>query len=418
MSQYADTASLDALFKKRYDASGIKKLVPDNAVLTKLIPFSKQEKLGRSFVMPVILSNSHGSTVIADGDGVVTLNNSVAMATKQAEVTDCMVVLRQAVEYSALLKAAGKGDAAFGGAMDTVVESMVSSATDIMEKLMLYGQAGMGIADTSANVDATHTVLTLTAASWADGIWAGMEGCSLDLYDGSTKKNTNAALVITAIDSDNYKITISGNSTDISTIDTFLGSGNLDIYFTGYYGKEFAGLNKIITNTGSLFGIDASAYSLWKGNTYSAGSAALTLAKILSAVAKGVVRGGLKDCIVLVHPSSFNNLNSSESSLRHYVGNEQEAINGFEALTYYSSNGKIRIVPSNICKRGEAFVFDHRKVRRVGADEISFERPGTGGKIFMEVPDKNAVETRLTFSQAVLMEQPAQAVKITNIVPS
>ncbi len=67
-------------------------------------------------------------------------------------------------------------------------------------------------------------------------------------------------------------------------------SGNVDpenaaadiIYFKGSYNKEFAGLHKIITNSGTIFNIDASEFDLFKGNEISVGTNAHSGAAFVS----------------------------------------------------------------------------------------------------------------------------------------
>jgi hypothetical protein len=416
MSQFNSTSTLDGLFKKIY-GQDILKLVPDAALLTKLIPFKDSEKLGKNYSVPVVLSNEQGITVLASGDGVQTLNDSVALTSKEATVSDCQLYLRAALDYETLNKASQKGDKAFRGAMDVVVENMMESATKRLEVMMLYGQSGLGkFSSTGAT---TTRTFTFTAATWAPGIWAGMENAALDVYNGSTKINTNAQILVTGVDFDSKAITVSGNATDLTACDA--SANAYDVYFKGQYGKEMAGLDKIITNTGSLFGIDASAYSLWKGNSHSAGSAALTMAKVLSAASKAVAKGGLKgDAIVMVSPVTWQNLNSDQASLRKYDDSYSESKfeNGVEAIVFHGVSGRLEVIANPICKEGEAFIFPKKKVKRIGSNDISFELPGKPGQIFMHVPDKNAAEIRLTAGQALFVEAPAQCVKITAIVNS
>jgi hypothetical protein len=415
MAQFNSTSTLDGLFKKVYGES-ILKLVPDSALLTKMIQFKESEKIGKNYSVPVVLSNEQGITVLASGDGVQTLNDSVALTSKEATVSDCQVILRSAIDYESLNKAAGKGDKAFRSAMDVVVENMMESATKRLEVMMVYGQSGLGkFASTGSS---TTRTFTFTAATWAPGIWAGMEGAVIDVYNSSTKINTNAQILITSVDFDTKAIVVSGNATDLTACDA--SANNYDLYFKGHYNKEMVGLDKIITNSASLFGIDASAYSLWKGNSHSAASGALTMAKVLSAASKGVAKGGLKgDAIVMVSPVTWQNLNSDQAALRKYDASfEKEAENGFEAIVYHGVNGRLKVIANPIVKEGEGFIFPEKKVKRIGSNDISFELPGKQGQIFLHLQDKNACELRLTAGQALFVEAPAQCVKITAIVNS
>src|SRR5581483_4286645 len=143
---------------------------------------------------------------------------------------------------------------------------------------------GIGVTSSSANASSTSTVVTLTAASWATGIWAGMENCPLNFFKQSdsslVSSGTDAVFTISSIDVDNRKLTLTGSAAGIAALDTAILAGACDIFFdtartdaTTF--NEMVGINKIITNTGTLFNISASTYNLWKGNTYDVGSASL-----------------------------------------------------------------------------------------------------------------------------------------------
>lgn len=418
MAQATTTSTLDGFFKTVYGDKHID-AVPENLFLVKNIDFREAEKIGSKFSVPVLLSREHGVTYLAAGDGVQTLNDSIAAVSKKAEVDGAQIIMRGQIDYEAAAKAT-TSKAAFHNTTELLVQNLIDSSSNRLEIMFLYGQAGLGVADTSVNTNATTTVLQLTTASWAVGIWAGMEGAAIDLYNGASKLNANAACFISVVDVENRKLTITGNATDISDIDTHLASGNADIFFRGAYGKECIGLDKIMTNTSSQFGIDASAYSLWKASTYSCGSAALTMAKVLSAVGKAVGRGLRQDVVVLVSPVTWQNLNSDQAALRKYDSSysASKAESGFEAIVYHGQNGKIEVLSHAMVKEGEGFIFPKKTLKRVGAQDLSFKTPGREGEIFLHLQDKNAYELRIYGNQALFCEAPAKCVKLTGIVNS
>lgn len=405
MAQVNTISTLNGLFKTVY-ADEIKKLQPENTVLQNIVKFRESEKLGKSFSVPVILSSEQGVTYSAAGDGAVSLNASVSATMKEALIDGANIFLRGQIEQEAISKAAVKGERAFQNATQLMVENLMDSAARRLEIAMMYGQSGLA---TVASL--SGQVITITTGQFASGIWAGMEGATIDVYTsgGSVRQ---AGLVISSVDLDNRAITVTGTTTGIVSTDK--------IYFKGSYGKEMVGLDKIITNTGSLFGIDASAYALWAGSTYSAGSAALTMAKVLSAVSKAVAKGGLmnEDVVCLVNPLTWSNLNSDQAALRQYVDKDSKAQNGFEAIEYRGQSGKISVISSNIVKEGEAFIFPPKRLKRVGSQEFSFSPPGHDGSYLFPVPDMNAYELRLFANQSLFCETPAKCVKITGIVNS
>lgn len=395
-------ATMDGLFKSIYGDSQIK-LVPESNVILNLIKFRQSEKLGKDYKVPVLLANEQGATYLASGDGVVSLNSAVAMTQKEAVVNGAQLIMRGALDMESMSKAASAGKAAFKDATQLLVENLTDSASKRLELMFLYGRSGLG---TVASL--SSQVITLTAASFAMGIWAGMEGAAIDVYtSGGSVRQAN--LTITSVDLDNRTLTVSGTTTGIVSTDV--------IYFKGAYGKECYGLDAIITNSSSMFGIDASAYALWKGNTYSAGSAALTMAKVLSAVSKAIGKGGLnEEVVVLVNPDTWNNLNADQSALRQYINADNEAKNGFEAITYKGPSGKINVIAHSYVKAGEAFVLPPKRIKRVGAQDLSFANPT--GEVFYPVADKNAYECKIYGNQSIFVETPAKCTKITGIVNS
>lgn len=421
MAQYISPSELDGLFKEVYGDS-VEQLVPDNAVLIKRIKFREAEKIGDSFHQPVVLSHSHGVTYAAANAGAYSLNDHVALTVKDASVQGSQMTLREAIGYDSLSKAKGGNKKAFQGATELVLATMAESISKRLEIAMLYGQSatGIGEASSSSNTNSTTTVVTMKTAEWADGIWSGMENAKLDAYDSDDDShvNTNAPLVVSSVDLDARTITLTGNSTDIAALDTDLAAGDAYFHFYGAKGAEMAGLDKIITNTGSLFGIDAGSFNLWKGSSYGAGSAALTMAKVFSAVSKAVVRGLNQDAVLLVNPKTFSNLMDDQADLTRYSGGSREAKNGFQTIKFMAQNGVVEVVPHNMVKEGEAFLIPEKKVRRIGASEVTFKRPGLEDRIFFDLPDRNGVELRCYADQAIFIECPAQAVKITAITNS
>lgn len=416
MAQTNTTSTLDGFFKVIYGDKHID-AVPENLYLVKNVDFREAEKIGSKFSVPVLLSREHGVTYLASGDGVTTLNDSIAAVSKKAEVDGAQIIMRGQIDYEAAAKAQSS-KAAFMNTTELLVQNLIDSSSNRLEIMFLYGQSGLGAATSSVNTNATTTVLQLTTASWAVGIWAGMEGAAIDLYDGTSKLNANAACFISVVDVENRKLTITGNATDIADIDTLVATAaDASIFFRGAYGKECIGLDKIMTNTSSQFGIDASAYSLWKASTYAVGGA-LTMAKVLSAVGKAVGRGLRQDVVVLVSPLTWQNLNSDQAALRKYDSSysSSKAESGFEAIVYHGQNGKIEVLSHAMVKEGEGFIFPKKALKRVGAQDLSFKTPGREGEIFLHLPDKNAYELRIYGNQALFCEAPAKCVKLTGIV--
>ena len=421
MAEHATVAQLDGLFKHVY-AKNLQKLVPEAALLTKMIRFVEREREpGNKYNQPVNLSYEHGATYAGVNAGAFTLNSSIALTDKEAQVDGNQFVLRSCIPYDSAAKASNNKKA-FLRATEHVVENMMESTTKRLELTLLYGQStnGLGQPASSANVDATHTVITIATGQWATAIWAGMENAEIDVLDAGTVINTTGAVTIDSVDFDNRAITVSAAAGDITAIDGTTFDTSDAIVFRGANGNEMAGLDKIITNTGTLFGISATDFALWKGQTSSAASADLTFGKVNKGLAKAVALGLDSQVDLFVNPETWGNLNDDLAALRTFDTSFKPGMGtlGNEAITYHSQNGIIKIHSHRFVKEGEAYALPLSKALRIGATDTTFNNPGKGGEFFRELDDKAGFELRNYWNQALFIRCPARCVKFTNIVNS
>lgn len=422
-----NTTDLTGLFKEVY-GDEVVNLVPDTSIITKMVPFAPKEKqLGNKYHQPVIVYQEHGVTYAAPDSGAFDLNVPISMKTQDAVVVGYQMVLRSALSYEAAAKAASSKNA-FKSATELQVENMLESLGKRLELQLLYGQTGLGnvnaISNYSGAGDLTVTV-TFASGTWAAGIWAGSENSTIEFFNAASGAKIGAApFVIVAVDTDNKALAITGAAGDITALNGVItGPGSADVYFAGSRTgasafSEMAGLDKITTNAGSLFGIDASQYNLWKGNTFAAGASALTFAKLQSAVAKAQARGLSEDVDVLVNPATWANLNNDQAALRKYDStySTAKATNGSKVLEFYTQSGVMKIQSHIYVKEGEAFVLPFSRVKRIGAQDISFKTPGQGDQIFRQLDTQAGFEYRLYTNQAIVCETPARMVKVTGIV--
>ena len=401
--------TLNGLFKEVY-GDDIAMLVPDGTKLQKEVPFvTKQKELGNQYHQPVLLAYDHGFTFAGASAGAFTLNDTVAGVMKDASVTGSQIVLRAQLDYEAAARAS-RGRNAFVDATQLLFESMQKSMRKRLEVELLYGKKGLA---TVASYSAP--TITVTTSEWAPGIWAGMEGASIDVYNGTTKRGTG---VISSIDLDARTITL---------VATVSGTAGGDIlYYAGAAvdgsgpDNEMAGVHQILSNTGTLFGVSASTYTLWKASSYAAGSAALSQAKINAAVAKAVAKGLDDDVILMVNPSTWGNLLTDQAALVRNKGQEIKnvVVNGAKSIEFFSQNGKIEVIPSIYVKEGMAFGLQKDTWKRIGAQDVSFKTPSMGDNIFLHIPTKAGFEIRCYTNQAIFSEAPGRNFLITGIVNS
>jgi hypothetical protein len=311
-------------------------------------------------------------------------------------------------------------------ATELMFENMMESFRKRVEIMMLYGQStnGIGLVASSTNQSATNTRMTIVLAEFAAGIWAGGKGMNLDAYqsNGTTKINSNATLTVSSVDLDNRYVFVDGNSTDIAALDTYVAANPnvTKLYFQGANTTEAAGIDKIITNTGTLFNISAATYTdLWKGVSYSAGSAALTFGKALRGLSNAVARGLAEKVLLIVNPLTWSNLNDDLAALRRFPDREGgKFVQGAESIQYYYMGGIVEIAPHIFVKQGEAFALPPKRMVRPGAVDVTFNIPGMGEQMFTLLSGSAGFEVRAYTDQALICETPARMVKFTNIVNS
>ena len=418
MAQYNTTSTADGILKEIY-ADGIVNLLPESAVLTKLIPFNSAKKIGKTYNQPVRLTGEHGITF--SSSGVATLNTAVAQTIGNAAVPAFELFLRSQLSYDLVMQA-DSDRKSFENVADLLVTGMLEDATRYTEIELLYGGDGIGTTSSSANTNATTTVATFTTASWADGIWSGMEGQVIEFYDSTNtivSSGANADFIVSAVNPDSRTVTFTGTAAGITALDTAIAAGACDAYFNGSNGNEMSGLKAILTNTGTLFGLSATTYSLWRGNTYSASSAALNFGKLNSAISRAVARGLNEAACLIVNPKTWHNLNSNEAALRMYDSSYKKTVaeNGVEKLSYHGSNGVVEVYPHNICKEGDAFLFPKKKIQRIGSQDWAFmPADGDNERLLWNVPDVTAYELRVATGQSLFLETPARGVYVNEIV--
>jgi hypothetical protein len=407
MAAYTGANTLDTLnglFKEVY-SKDIADLIPDGIKILQNIPFAKKDaSLGNFYHQPVILGQEHGVTFAASGDDAFALEAPVAGQLKDATVRGTQLVLRSVLGYASASRSAEGGAKAFKQATKYLVGNMLRSVMKKLEIEMLYGQVGYA---TLAAASATN-VITIPDAQWAPGIWAGAENMPIE------QRTSGGTLVksmkVVSVDFANKQITVDGTATAISANDV--------LWHKSAYGNEFAGIHKIITNTGTLFGIDASQYSLFKGNTYSAGSSVLSFGKIQEAVAKAVEKGLDNDVMVIVNPKVWADLLTDQAALRMYDSSysPSQAENGSKEIKFHGQNGIIEIVPSIYCKQGFAYVVSPDEMMRIGSSDVTFKRPGKGDEFFRDLENSAGYELRCYTDQSLFCHAPAKNVIISDIV--
>lgn len=420
MTTYTATteSSLNGLFKQVYPDGGPVDAIPRTSVLQKNIKFDSSKKLGDFYNFPVILTDEMGASYGGSNGDAFAINSAVPMTTKNAQVRGSEFIINGVLSYGAASRATAEGEAAFASATSLQMENMINSHSKRREIELLYGTSPNGLgAGATANVNTTTTTWTPSAGQWSY-LWVASKNALLDVYSSvNVKLNTNAAVTVSTVNISAKTLTLTGNATDIAAIDTSSGSNPVRLFFYGAYGNEMIGIDAIMSNTGSQFGIDASVYDLWKGNLFAVGGN-LDYSKIGDAVSLAQSRGLEEDVDLLTSSKSWRYLNDNVVANRRYDSSydKNKSQTGSEVLEYYTQSGVLRVHSHNYVKEGEAFLLPFDRFRRVGSTDITFNTPGNGNmEIFRQLEQQAGFEYRTYSDFAIICEVPARNVKFTGI---
>jgi hypothetical protein len=403
MSQTNDFNTMNAAFKETY-ADNIKDLTPDGLVVYNMIDFVSAERMpGNLYHQPVTLGLEHGFTYGGSGGTAFGLRNGVSSTHEDAQIRGHEMVLRSYLAIGAVSRSKNQ-KGAFIQASKLIVENMLKSFSRRLEVQLMYGQAEFGL----GRVDSVSTnTITVSAYEWAAGIWSGAEKMPIEIRRPSTSYSLIGEASVTSVSLSAKSVTV-----DLMPAGTAAGDA---IFYAGAYGKEFAGIHKIITNSGSLFNIDASVYSLWSGNIVSvgtdatAGAAVLSFAKVEESIASGMEKGlSEEDVLVICNPKSWNNLLTEQAAKRMYDSSYSSAKveQGSRSIVFHGQNGKIEVKSSIFCKEGFAYVVPVKTYMRIGSSDVTMEQPGFEGRFIKLLENANAYELRAYTDQALFCSAP------------
>jgi len=429
-----DTGSLNSLTKVAY-AKGVIDEIPVSGMIGDRYDFVPSDlQNGRHYEQPVVLTGEAGFTYSLDTQNAYDLNDSIGMVMASAIVPGTDLVLDSTIGYNQAARASHNATS-FKSVMSMKFENMLKSATKRREIASLYGNDSLGtITAQSVGTPTTSLTFVIDTASWATGIWSGAENSNIVFAKAldNTAVDSLRSFKISSVNVDARSITViagtQGTAGTIATLETAIEAYDCKVYWYGavsgsagsFAFADQIGLKKQMTNVSSLFGIDAAAYDLWRGNIVTI-TGQLTMAKVLSAVSKPVQRGLEGEADLWCNPSTWADLASNLSALRRFDGSysKKKASNGSEVLEYINQNGAINIFSYNLVKEGDCFVVPRDGVIRIGARKLSFNDPTRPeDEIFFTIPGKAGVGMRNYLNENIFLESPAQSVFISGITNS
>lgn len=394
-----------ALHKVAY-GEGVPELVPDIALIQKDIKFSESALLGDYFEQAVRLSLPGGFTR-AKGDGTAgafSLNGATAGTQKKAKVYGYQMVLQDQIPYEDIAKAAGAGAQAYKKATAMFWEGMQLSMRKMLEINLLYGNVGIGKISGYTSGDPS---ITISASDWAPQIWAGLEGATIDVQTAATSV-VRGSVTIVAVDIDNRVITLSGTVSGCAANDL--------VYFKGGFAKEMSGLYEILSNTGSLFNISATTYTMWKAAQHTV-SGAFSFQALKKGLGKGLAKGLMEPINVYCSIGAFDDLIGDIHQLRQVDKSEVRKIElGQDEVVYKYAGINAVVKPHAMVKQGHALGVTPNSAKRVGSADFAFGMPGrSDGKIWFDLEGYAACEGRAYSHQGIVSLAPATCILWSSI---
>ena len=440
MAQAATTSTLE-LFKNNYGKI-VEKMLPVEMPLQKDIPFNTKQKVGANYIEAICLTNETGWTLSSTAN-LFDLNPAISGVVKDATVGAYITVLPSVLPWGIASRTAGGTDVAFYDATKYVVKNNLRSHMSLQETLRLYGQSvallgyvsyatatyrgaafvlGTGtltLKDGSTltftnGVNTTSKAILFAPGQFASGIWVGREGVRLNEVDSTGAITASGKLV--SVNSELGYITVDFVPV-VPTATT--GAGSMRLCFQGQEtAQDYPGIQNILSNTGTLFGIPTASYSLWQGGNANLQGTKFTLAKYNSAMADAVNHGGIQgEVTCYLNPRSFSTLTSSAAGFRMLDSSYKESSfeNGFETIRFYSQNGVSTFVSHRMVKEGDAFALYLPSWSRSGSSEVSFSVPGMSRDIIFPLESQAGWAFRSFSDQYIFCDMPCWNIYFSNI---
>lgn len=410
-------------FKERYGTT-IAEVLPEETSIAKLFPYvSESGRPGEAYNQSVQTQIEHGVTFNVDGSAF-TLNAAIDSVIKSARLSGAEIAFKATIPYAVQAQSQGAGNGnegrAFFEAVELKMRILAQSGDFYREIHSMYGcgtasaaAANIGVVSASisgANLAAPQ-VVSITRASWAASLWLMMKGGLVDIYqsDATTLRASGVTVqALPAAGGNRVQLFKSGSSATVAANDIIVMSGAL--------AKQAYGVQPILENTGSLFGIDASTEAVWKSVSYSAGSAALTISK-LRAVGTRLRRNGLsKGADAVVSPEAFGDLSDELEGDQRVTDDRPARRMGPNEIVVRTPCGDISVWNNTYMKQGFAFVIGKGDIaRRIGAQELGFDVSGM--RKFLETPSATTAgyELRMYGQNAPFIEAPAHCAIINGI---
>lgn len=411
----ADSANTGALLKQVYGDLA-DPLAPEDS-FARDIKFMTGKKIGREYYWPVRLGLELGVSFSLTHNAYA-LGDAVDAIYQDATVSGAEMTVRSQISYgqmSTLSESKGDSAKAYDQGVAIKILGMTQGHELFREMQMWWGPgsaasplSNIGVVANTGAIDTPATgqcYLTITRATFIPGFWQNYQNGLFDIYNGSTKINSNAALQVVGVDVQKCRLTVTGDATDVAAIDNGASAG-YSLEFHGAVASSALGVQAIAETSGSVFGISNATYPQWKVINYAV-NGVMTFDIVTGALSiaadNGLKRGGN----LYLCNRTWTDLLNDEVALRRYFGDEMggKASPGFKELEFITACGVIKIKPYQYMKQGNAAFIPTEVWHRVGSSDITATLPGNPDEFFfLQLPSNNGAELRTYSDQALIAD--------------
>ncbi len=372
----ATTAAQLASFLKVVYPKKISNNVVAPAIIFNNTDFGEDVEPGQKVVVPTLLAPEQGVTYgTAAAAGIATTNGAISLEIKDAEINPPNLSVKSVLPLDVVARAK-TSQQAFEQATTLRFREQRKTILLRTEWTWIYGGEAVATINGAPSVS---TDATIVLSNHSPALCSTLLNAQLDAYtSGGSKVNTLANLNVKSVlmgAVGAVTLVLSGNATDLGN----LASTN-NLYFQGAFGVEATGLMQQVSNTGTLFGIDASKYPGFKGNTITS-VGALTMAKISDGVA--LVKQFLPedDLTAFVSPRNFARLVQEQQGNQRWLDGGKDAKVGFTGLALSVGNEGAMLVEHPFVKDGDVLILPLPQVIKVGTTDEPMNAASDGDLI-------------------------------------
>ncbi len=408
----ATTAAKLASFLKVVYPKKISNNVVAPAIIFNNTDFGEDIAPGQKVVVPTLLAPEQGVTYgTAAAAGTATTNGAISLVIKDAEINPANISVKSVLPLD-VVERAKTGQAAFEQA--TLLRFREQRKTILLrtEWTWLYGGEAMATINGAPSVS-TNATCVLTNHSPA--LCSTLLNAQLDCYTaGGVKQNANAALNVVSVvmgAAGAVSLVLSGNATDLAALAT-----TNQFFFLGAYGVEATGLMQQVSNTGTLFGIDAGVYPGFKGNTITS-TGALTMPKISDGVALCKQFLPEDDLTVFVSSRNFARLVQEQQGYQRWLEGGKNAKVGFTGLALSVGNEGAMLVEHPFVKDADVLIVPLPQVIKVGTSEEPLDASSAGDLIVYDPTTISYIYT-MYLAAVPFLRKPNNACRMSGVTIS